>query len=318
LTAAIGDDVCRLVHVQGTINLGSSSVRFGSNKTIVGLGSESGFIGNLKGVDENNVILQNLNFTNPNSVGDGDGLTLDGCTHIWVDHCSFVQCGDGSLDITHGSDFITVSWCKFSYTSNTGHNFVNLIGHSDTNSSEDTGGLKVTFHHNWWSTLCVERMPRVRFGRVHTYNNYFNCSGNNHCIRASIQSHVLAENNYFETINTPFQKYASSPETGSQVGLICSAGNTFVNCSGVQNFNDAVFTPPYSYSLESPATARSAIISSAGPTLNFGNTISNGTYRTVARHSSKALDAAGSGNGTQIHQWTYLGGNNQQWAFHAP
>jgi pectate lyase len=272
LTAAITDDVSRVVHVSGTINLGSSNVRFGSNKTLIGLGSNSGFVGNLKGVDENNVIIQNLNFSNPNSVGDGDGLTLDGCTHIWVDNCTFTQCGDGSLDITHGADFVTVSWCKFQYTSNTGHNFVNLIGHSDNNASEDTGKLHVTFHHNWWSTLCVERMPRVRFGRVHTYNNYFSCAGNNQCIRASIQSQVLAENNYFENIDQPYEKFESSDSTGNQVGLIRAVGNVTVNCTGVQAFNDSVFTPPYSYSLQTPAAARTAIIANAGTGSGGGNT----------------------------------------------
>src|SRR5262245_57051203 len=48
LQAAITDDLSRVVHVQGMINLGTSNVRFGSNKTIIGLGSNSGFIGNLK------------------------------------------------------------------------------------------------------------------------------------------------------------------------------------------------------------------------------------------------------------------------------
>ncbi len=40
-----------------------------------------------------------------------------------------------------------------------------------------------------------------------------------------------------------------------------------------------------------------------------------GTYRLIARHSGKALDANGAAttNGTQIIQWTYGGGNNQRW-----
>src|SRR5262245_48969500 len=51
LQAAITDDLSRVVHVSGMINLGTSNVRFGSNKTIIGLGNNSGFIGNLKAVD---------------------------------------------------------------------------------------------------------------------------------------------------------------------------------------------------------------------------------------------------------------------------
>jgi poly(hydroxyalkanoate) depolymerase family esterase len=41
----------------------------------------------------------------------------------------------------------------------------------------------------------------------------------------------------------------------------------------------------------------------------------NGTYKLIARHSGKALDAYGNqtANGTQIIQWTYGGGSNQKW-----
>jgi endoglucanase len=43
--------------------------------------------------------------------------------------------------------------------------------------------------------------------------------------------------------------------------------------------------------------------------------LANGTYRIIARHSGKAMDAFGANttNGTQIIQWTYGGGNNQRW-----
>lgn len=46
-----------------------------------------------------------------------------------------------------------------------------------------------------------------------------------------------------------------------------------------------------------------------------GQTIANGTYRIIARHSGKALDAFahGTANGTNVIQWTYGGGNNQRW-----
>jgi len=263
LTSAAQDDVARNVRVSGTINLGSSNFRVGSNKTITGVGANSGFTGNLQCRNENNIILQNLRFTNPNSVGDGDGLTIYHSTHVFVTHCTFTQCGDGALDLTHGTDNVTVSWCKFQYTSNTGHNFVNLVGHSDNNASEDTGKLHITFHHNWWSTLCVERMPRTRFGRIHTYNNYFGVSGNNNCIRSSIQAEIRSQNNSFENAKTPFQKFASSSSTGSQVGKINHSGSLFVNCTDVQNFSDSVFTPPYSFSLAAASTVKGTVTSSS-------------------------------------------------------
>jgi beta-glucanase (GH16 family) len=46
-----------------------------------------------------------------------------------------------------------------------------------------------------------------------------------------------------------------------------------------------------------------------------GQTIANGTYRIIARHSGKALDVAGNGtgDGTNVHQWSYVSGLNQRW-----
>jgi poly(3-hydroxybutyrate) depolymerase len=43
--------------------------------------------------------------------------------------------------------------------------------------------------------------------------------------------------------------------------------------------------------------------------------LADGTYRIVAMHSGKVIDAHGLGtdNGTQLVQWPYLGGNNQKW-----
>jgi enterochelin esterase family protein len=46
-----------------------------------------------------------------------------------------------------------------------------------------------------------------------------------------------------------------------------------------------------------------------------GTTSTGGACKLLARHSGKAMEAAGFGtaNGTQIQQWTYVGGASQQW-----
>ncbi len=255
--SAVTSTAKQVVRVSGTITL-TDNVKPKPNKTIIGLGTNAVINGDLDINNATNIIVQNLTFTNPNGVGDGDGVTIEiNARQIWVDHCTFFDCADGQLDITHGSDFITVSWCKFYYTRNNNHNFVNLIGHSDNNATEDAGKLHVTFHHNWWSSMCIERMTRNRFGRVHLFNNYANCSGNNYCVRASIQSEVLVENNFYENISTPYAYFAPN-------GLLRATGNTTVNCSNVGSFNDPVFTPPYAYTLETPATAKANVLASSG------------------------------------------------------
>lgn len=47
-------------------------------------------------------------------------------------------------------------------------------------------------------------------------------------------------------------------------------------------------------------------------TLPAGN-IPDGIYRFIVSHTGKAMDAAGSSNGSSIRQWTATGGTNQQW-----
>lgn len=44
-----------------------------------------------------------------------------------------------------------------------------------------------------------------------------------------------------------------------------------------------------------------------------GGNIPDGTYRLIVRHTGKALDAAGTANGSSVQQWTPNGGTNQQW-----
>ena len=186
-----------IIQIQGTIDLSNlaNSLHATSNKTFVGLGANATVIGGFGFYGVSNIIVQNLTITNSINVGEGDGITIKNAAHhIWVDHCTLFDCPDGEIDITVGSDYVTISWCKFYYTVNTSHDFVNLIGASDS----DSGNYYVTFHHNWWSTLCVERMPSVRFGHAHIYNNYYNTPGNNYNIRVRIASECLIENNYFE------------------------------------------------------------------------------------------------------------------------
>lgn len=73
---------------------------------------------------------------------------------------------DGLLDITRASDQVEVAWCRFSR-----HDKTMLIGGSDRHG-EDEGRLTVSLHHNLWRG-CRERTPRVRYGRVHVWENLF-------------------------------------------------------------------------------------------------------------------------------------------------
>jgi pectate lyase len=256
-----------IIQVSGTLDMGSTSAKVTQpNKTIIGLSATAKILGNLELNAVSNVIVTNLNFTNPNNTGGGDGITSQtGSHHIWITHCAFVDCADGEIDPTKQSDYVTVSWCKFSYTRDAGHNFVNLIGSADTDTA-DRGKLQETWHHNWWSTLCKERMPRVRFGKVHTYNNYYAAAANNYNIGVGCESQILIENNYFDSQSNPWKNYSSSCVQGL---IHTNAGNVFVSTT-IPTWapQSTIFTPPYSYTLDTAATAKTAItdaVTGAGP-----------------------------------------------------
>ena len=246
-------DVPHVIKVSGAIDLGSvgGTVSIRSNKTIQGTDPNvtiTGQLGFKKG--SCNIIIERLNITNPGLYGEGDGISLkEDINDVFITKCTIYDCKDGCLDITRRSDRITVSWCRFYFTAaGSDQSRVSLIGSSD-DATDDLGRLHITFHHNFFSTLCWQRIPSVRYGRVHIYNNYYNCPGNLYCIRSRIQAECLIENNYFDSVNDPYYIYVHDPD--EITGKIKASGNFFYNCTGqIDEGDDDVFVPPYSYTVD--------------------------------------------------------------------
>ena len=102
---------------------------------------------------------------------------------------------DGETDITNASDLVTVSYNRF-----LGHDKVMLIGSSDS-ATADRNKLRVTLHHNLFEEI-GQRGPRVRFGKVHVYNNYYkpkNFDTYQYSLGVGRESAIYAENNFFRT-----------------------------------------------------------------------------------------------------------------------
>jgi pectate lyase len=138
-----------------------------------------------------------------------DTVTLTGATNVWVDHNTFTdgsnqdsaqpvyfgrpfQVHDGLLDIIRGSDFVTVS-----YNNLFEHDKTMLIGSTNT-PGVDVGRLRVTLHHNRFANV-GQRVPRVRFGQVDVYNNYFYATDEDtysYSWGVGVQSAIYAENNF--------------------------------------------------------------------------------------------------------------------------
>ncbi|OQP58293.1 hypothetical protein A3860_08220 [Niastella vici] len=250
-----------VITVSGNLNLGSGQINVKSNKTIIGANSSAGVIGCLRLSGVSNVIIQNLTITNPSGVGTGDGIEVSGSTKVFIHKCTFTDCADGECDIVRAADNVTVSWCRFRYASQSSHKFVNLIGNGD-DVTTDRGKLHVTMHHNWYDAGCVERMPRVRFGQVHCYNNYYAASGSNYCVGVGNESQIKVENCYFLNQSQAWANYSSSSAQGK---INWNSGNVFSGTS-VPTWapNSSVFTPSYSYSLTAGSSVPSSVSGGAG------------------------------------------------------
>lgn len=253
----------QVITVSGNLDIGSTTVSIGSNKTIIGADSNAGIVGNLVINGKTNVIIQNLNITNPSGVGTGDGLEITGSTKVFVTKCTFTDCADGSLDVVRASDNVTVSWCRFRYVNQTTHNFSNLIGNDD-GATGDRGKLHVTMHHNWYDAGVHERQPRVRYGYVHCYNNYYASSTANYTVGVGVESHILLEDNYFENQQDAWANYTTKRKPGYE--LQWNSTNVFVN-SPIPTWatnSTTTFIRPYSYTPDNGSNVKTIVISGAG------------------------------------------------------
>jgi pectate lyase len=249
LTTAVGSANAAVIRVSGTISC-SGMLRVRSNKTIIGnAGATIAGCGlNING--DRNVIIRNLNFRD----WDDDAINVqESATNIWIDHNSFSNGNDGAVDIKRGSDFITVSWNRVF-----NHDKSMLLGHSDSNASQDTGHLRVTYHHNWFDAS-TQRHPRVRFGNpVHVFNNYYN-NNSGYGVASTEGAGVLVEANSFENVEDPFHLGEGSSGPGTLV-----ARNNLLVGSGAGQTGGSVASIPYSYNPDPAANVKSIVTANAG------------------------------------------------------
>lgn len=143
-----------------------------------------------------------------NSFSDG-ARTDDRFPSVWTERVNGidfsgsdfkVQHHDGLVDVTRNGDLVTMSNNLFS-----NHDKGGLIGGTDTLSAtaENPNALRVTFNDNWYRNV-RQRIPRVRYGRVHVYNNLFEgvLSGNAYNLLVAYtvgqSGKIYSENNVFE------------------------------------------------------------------------------------------------------------------------
>jgi pectate lyase len=270
------DSTPRVIEISGTFDV--PRLQINSNKTLIGIGNSATINGGLRirgssSSPVTNVIVQNLRVNGATSDVDNDAVQIYFAHHVWIDHLDIWDGRDGNLDITHAANWITVSWTKFRYTTayqrppgeSSDHRFSSLIGHDDDNASEDNGRLKVTFHHNWWAERVIERMPRVRFGEVHVFNNYYSSAGNNYCVRAGRNAHLLLEANFFDGVDNPHEFNDDADELTAHITERNSSYNGAGGSRSVGGGGTPFTNAPYAPAVESAANVPSIVTACAGP-----------------------------------------------------
>lgn len=299
LNNALSGSTPATIYIDGQIEFTGVLSRSGvSNKTIYGLPgsalvnlthsetpSRSGI---LRLTDCNNIIIRNVTFkaSGAYDMDGNDNLDLHGSTNIWVDHCDFQDGVDGNFDCNNGSDNIAVTWCRFRYLiepwpggsgGSSDHRFSNLWGGSDS-EDESIGHLNTTFYACWWDEGCRERMPRVRFGKVHMLNCLYSTTVANYCISAGYLSNLYVERNAFVgDFNRIWRTNVSSSYPDYHITL---TGNIGTEDHKEGAGSDDYFIPSDYYTLEGMPVdlVETEVSTYAGATLNveYGEGVTTG------------------------------------------
>lgn len=267
-----------IIQIEGPIQITPKGrhIAVRSNKTIIGITDDAGLVegGFSVGNGQKNIIFKNLTISDTFVEGDWDGKEQDWdgiqikgtCHHIWIDHCTFLRQGDGAVDITNGASYITISNTVFGQ-----NNKASLIGSSD--SDTHVNAYKVTIHNSWFNET-TQRHPRVRFGQVHLFNNYYyNMGGygramgyansNGYGIGVGVSAQIYSENNFFEQVVHPAQFYDNAQKPGYIIDIgshLVASGNFITRPDGI-NWNPA---DHYEYTLIDAELVKEVVMSTAG------------------------------------------------------
>lgn len=249
LSRYISSNDSYIIRIKGSIDISGKALSVGSNTTLTGIDESSTIIGNIRLPESTkDVIIKYLNITHPGELKANDGISMEGAHRVWVHHVSFYDCSDGCCDMRNSTDSVTLSWNKFYYVRQTdGHRFTMIcdgVIHRDAAGNTTGFGepLHISLHHNWWSTMCDQRMPSSTNAHAHLFNCYWNCTGNYYCSLARDNTHFYSENNYYKGVRNPLYKGEFSSNK------IYSSDNTFDQCSGsIYRNKDDISAPTYKY-----------------------------------------------------------------------
>lgn len=287
----------------------SVKLTVGSNTTIYGDATEQGRLQNIElCVEGENVIIRNMmlgeviSWDGYTRSGADDALSLNGATHVWIDHCEFqshltpqdldgkeITEGnnyysssekwakdfyDGLLDIKNGSTWITISNCYF-------HDHWKAVlcasGDEKPDTNTTTGAtdadMRVTFAGNYFKNINA-RMPLFRYGKGHILNTYFDAgtqSDSASCINVRAGSELYIEGNSFanftkttgdSVVKGTYLIGFYFADTAQKYGNV--SGNWKAVNNSSENGGSSSYKPPYGY------TAPTGAVSEPTPGVNVG------------------------------------------------
>jgi len=264
-----------ILYISGTLTGLSDEVEIKrtANVSILGLGPDAGLRGfGFKITDCQNIIIRNLTFSDC-TAGEGDAIAVEGCVHVWIDHCSFTDSPgsaddenhDGQTDVKKGSYDVTLSWNHYQ-----DHRKTSLLGHSK--SQTDDTVMEVTYVHNWFDGT-YSRHPRVRYAKVHVVNNLYTDVGlsGGYGVGSTCQAQVFVEGNYFQNTPTPTLISLVNDTEGTlshdPAGYLKASDNVLDNSGAiVENGSAFVFDPGqhYAYVSEDPQSVKASVEAGAG------------------------------------------------------
>ncbi|HMJ57066.1 MAG TPA: CBM35 domain-containing protein [Polyangiaceae bacterium] len=243
---------------------GAEAVPIASNKTLLGVGTSAHLQGiGLSVNGSRNVIIRNIAVSHVVAEGASDANDAieitGGARNIWIDHCELYSdlthdkdYYDGLVEIKNEASFITVSWCVIH-----DHYKASLISSGDGQIADTV--IRTTYHHNYFHN-CGSRLPSIRFGRAHVFNNYYKDNTSGSCINSRMGAVVKAEGNYFEN-----SKDAIGSWDSPMVGSWDVSDNVFDRCTGAQPATSTgSLAPPYAYTPVMATDVRAIVVAGAG------------------------------------------------------
>ena len=288
-----------VIRVKGAVEMDpfGTEIPVASDKTIIGVSDTAEIVHGGFTLDPgtHNVIIRNLTIRDTAIEGnwdckdtDYDGIRLDTAHHVWIDHIRFSRICDGQLDIRKDSEYVTVSYNRF-----TNNNKTFGIGWTPNVRTQ------ITVDHNWFTGTKQRNPSADNCAYAHLYNNYLSSQlsdgdpvwtyGN----WSRGKTRMVIENSYYDGVQHPYQADATAE--------LVQRGSILRNTTGRHDAWGTAFDPRelYDYRLDPAAAVPALVKRFSGPQKRIGDPVElrvPAAYPTV----QSAVDAVPDGNDTPV------------------